>query len=505
MKKTILFMMIISFLGKITGFIREASMASQIGANAYTDAYVFATTISSLFAFIILEGLNSALIPVLSQAERKGERDLFFRKILSLSIPVLLGFAVFLYFFSAKLLYLFAPGISGNIRELTELYARILAINVFFIGIQGLLVGYLQKNNRFLHVSAMAFPLNIAIITGIFLSSPTNILPLVVGTVIGQGLTFIWLLLPTIKTGFQFEWEIDLKDEHLRLFAILVLPVLISMTATQINFVVDKALASLLPEASASYLSYASKIQNLFTAVFVVSIASVLFKSQAEYAAEKNYNKVFQITKDNLQMILMFVIPAVAGIMMLSEEIIIVAFMRNQFVMTDAMITGKVLFIYAGLILFQTIGDMLSRFYFALKEAKPPVVATTLAVVVNIILNFILVRSMGIYGLALATLIAALFRVVLLVGNVSRDQRFKGMSLFTLSLVHFFVGSSIMSLCLWMVSKQSIFQQMSTSVYLISAAILGAIVYGLYLYIAKVEDFRLVIESVRYRLVNRGR
>lgn len=496
MKKTIAFMMMISLLGKITGFLREAGMASQIGANALTDAYVFATTISGLFAFIILEGLNSALIPVLSQAEIKGEQEVFFRRILTISLVVLLGFTLFLFFFSDKLLYIFAPGISGEIRELTEKFAKILSINVLFIGIQGLFVGYLQKNNRFLHVSAMAFPLNFAILTGIFLSSPTNIYPLVVGTAIGQILTALWLLIPLKKTGFKYSWDFDLNDEYIRLFSILVLPVLLSMTATQINLVVDRALASLLPEASASYLSYASKIQNLFNAVFVVSIASVLFKSQAEYAADRNYKKVFEITRNNLQMVMLFVIPAVAGLMFLSTDVIKLAFMRNQFLLKDAIVTGKVLFIYAGLILFQTLGDMLSRLYFALKEAKKPVVATTLAVVINIILNFILIKYMGIYGLALATLIASCSRVLILVAYVHSDPRFEGKLLFGFSLVHFFIGSGVMSLCLWAISNLSFIGNLSTFSYLLISFVVGIFSYILYLYIAKVEEFRLILRGI---------
>lgn len=500
MKRTIVLVMVVSLLGKITGFIREAVMASSVGANAYTDAYIYSLTISALLTSLVMSGYNTALLPVLSEAEKNGERDIFFSRMISLNIPLLLLVTGLICVFSPQLLYVFAPGITDEIRALTETFARILSISIFFQGMQALLIGFLQKNNRFFFTASMAFPLNLAIITGAYLSNPTNVYPLVISTALGQGFTFLWLLYGMRGTGFHFKLDFNYRDQYIKTLFIMITPILISMGAEQVNLAVDRALASFLPSASASYLSYASKIQGLFTSVFIASISTVLYKKQSEIASEKNYLALFEMTKDNISNILMFAIPCVVGVIILSQEVIELALMRNNFTISDAKVTSTILIIYSFLIMFYTFNDMIARLYFAIKKTSKPVTTTVISVGINIILNLIFMQIFGVYGLALATVVASGAKALMLIFMVKRESVFGKQSIIKKSIFEFLSAAAIMGAILHWVKNYTAIGNLSTVLYMMSIAFLGVGLYSFLLYVFKNEEFIEVIKLIQSRL-----
>lgn len=500
MKRTIVLVMVVSLLGKITGFIREAVMASSVGANAYTDAYIYSLTISALLTSLVMSGYNTALLPVLSEAEKNGERDIFFSRMISLNIPLLLIVTGLVYLFSPQLLYLFAPGITTEIRALTEGFARILSVSIFFQGMQALFIGFLQKNNRFFYTASMAFPLNIAIITGAYLSNPTNVYPMVVATSLGQALTFLWLLYGMRGTGFQFTLDFNYKDKYIKTLFLMITPILVSMGAEQVNLAVDRALASYLPSASASYLNYASKIQGLFTSVFIASIATVLYKKQAEIASERNFSELFQITKDNISNILMFALPCVVGIIVLSQEVIELALMRNNFTLTDAQVTSTILIIYSFLIIFYTFNDMIARLYFAIKKTSKPVTTTVISVVINIVLNLLLMQFFGVYGLALATVLASGSKALMLILMAKKEAIFGYQSVLSKSSLDFFFAAVIMGGVLYILKLYTPIGNFSNIIYILLIALIGSLIYALVLFILKNKEFMIAIQSIKTRI-----
>ena len=57
MKKIAIALFIISFGSTALGFLREVLFAKEFGASVYTDAYVVATLIPSLFFLLLVQAL----------------------------------------------------------------------------------------------------------------------------------------------------------------------------------------------------------------------------------------------------------------------------------------------------------------------------------------------------------------------------------------------------------------------------------------------------------------
>jgi putative peptidoglycan lipid II flippase len=496
MKLKVIIIILLTILGKITGFAREIVMSARVGANVYTDIYQYANSTTFLLTTVIVTGLRVALIPILSEAELQDRMDSFYNRLLSAFIPLALLSVGILYLASPFLLKLLAPGLTEDMRFLAVTYSRILSINILTISTQALLMGYLQKNNSFYYTASVALPLNFCVIIGILLSNPTNIYPMIIGNVIGQIITIFWLVIPMYKLDFRLALKpmFMLKNDDLgRQFIKMLAPTFIGSIASQLNLIIDRSMASLLPSGSTSHLSYADKLQGIIYSIIVISLITVLFPKQAEYASQKAFSKLFSLTRENVSLMLLIILPLASGMMFLSRELTIIAYMRDQFTLADAIITGNILLCYGGIVIFHSTAEMFSRTLYALKEVRKQVMTSVITVVVNIFFNIILIRPFGVYGLALATTIASFVRLVILVSICKPFYRQYRETLFSKSIYKYIIATFIMIASL-IILRETIGQIYGIYMYSLLLIVIGAIVYFSFLLLLRTKEMYQIID-----------
>ena len=71
----------------------------------------------------------------------------------------------------------------------------------------------------------------------------------------------------------------------------LIGPVLIGVAVNQINTMVDRTLASTLVEGSISALNYANKLNGFVMAMFITSVAAVIYPMLSKLSSEDNKEK----------------------------------------------------------------------------------------------------------------------------------------------------------------------------------------------------------------------
>src|SRR5699024_4178366 len=73
--KSVVTIIIFTLGSKVLGFLREALIASNYGSGAGTDTFFIALSAIALFSTLILQTVNTTLIPILSDVEaREGKR-----------------------------------------------------------------------------------------------------------------------------------------------------------------------------------------------------------------------------------------------------------------------------------------------------------------------------------------------------------------------------------------------------------------------------------------------
>lgn len=404
-------LMLLSAFTKIFGFIREILLGRFYGIGDTAEAYKIAQTIPVMILMIVGTGLATGFIPTYNKAfASKGAKaaQRFMSNTINVTAILGIGFCIIVALFPSAFVQLFASGFTGEKLELTKTFTRIGVWGVIFSFMSYIMQPYLQINDNFWVPAMVGIPMNLVF----FLSFPAgkylNELFLPVGIAISVLVQVLWMVPFVHKQGFRWEPVVDTKDEDLRHLLLLATPVFLGVAVNQINIIVDRTMASRVLDGGVAALDYANKMNGFVQGIFIYSVMTVVFPRISKLFIQKDYKAVEQLTTNAMVTMSLIVIPCIVGLMVFSNQIITLLFKGGAFDDQAVTLTAGAMFFYApGLIGF-AFREILARVFYSMNDTKTPTFNAAIAVGVNIVLNIILSRVMGINGLALATSISAI-------------------------------------------------------------------------------------------------
>lgn len=494
--------MILTIVSKIVGFGREITLSYLYGASNISDAYLISITVPGVIFGFIAAGLGAGYIPMYSkilQNEGEIEANRFTSNLINILLIISTAVILTGLLFTEQIVRLLALGFEGETLALTVQFTKISLLAVYFTGIVSVFTGYLQIKGNYIIPALIGLPLNFFIILSIMISPFTNILVLAVGYVIAIGSQLL-LMIPYIrKNKYKYKAIFDLKDKHIINMALIVMPLILSVSVNQINVLVDRTIASQLAVGGISALNFANRLNGFVQGIFVLSIATVLYPTISKMAAEENRIGLKKTLSKAITGINLLVIPATIGSMVFATPIVSILFGRGAFDSQAISMTSSALLFYSIGMAGFGLRDILSRAFFSMQDTKTPMVNGAIGVVLNIILNIILSRYLGIGGLALATSIAAIFTTVLLFINLRRKIGPFGMKHVSISFLKILVASLVMGL-LAKLSFDYLTATLSQNLSLIIAIGVGAISYFVIVYFMKIEDVDVIVNAVKKKL-----
>ncbi len=502
---------------RILGLVREQVFAGLFGAGFANDAFVVAFRIPNLLRDLFGEGaLSAAFVTVFSAYDANRSKDDTWRlasnvltfMLVLLSILTLLGIV-----FSGPLVSLLAPDfdqIAGK-SALTTKLTQIMFPFLIFISLSAVVMGVLNTKGRFF-VPAMAssfFNLG-SIIGGTALAfilphfGQPAIVGMAIGTLIG-GLLQLGIQIPSLfKTGFRYKPTFDLTDPGLHRILKLMIPATVGLSAVQINIFINTNFASSCAEGSVSWLYYAFRLVQLPIGIFGVALSIAMLPVLAKQAAKKDIAAMKKTMVTSLTMVFALTLPATAGLIILSEPIIRLIFEHGAFTATDTLATAETLALYSiGLFAYSANKILVPAFY-ALDKTRYPVIASFLAIIVNIIIINLTIDRFQHLAIAFSTsctmLINFLFLMIVLYKNMH------GFSLADLGkgLLKIAIATLGLTALLWFALPYfntwlhgSIILQGSSLLMLILAA---AVVYGLILQTLKLTEMNILSDMLRKKI-----
>ncbi|MGI6567398.1 MAG: murein biosynthesis integral membrane protein MurJ [Firmicutes bacterium] len=501
---------IVAFLtaiSKILGFIRETSLAAVFGATYATDAYLVARTIPYLLSAIISHALTTTFIPVYSHVRERNGQDAAFQ--MASTVLSAVGFiSIVLVFFgeaTAKhLVVLVAPSYTGQMADLTVCLSRIILPMMVFQLLSGIITGILQSDGEFTVPTAADLVQNIAIIISVvFFGSRHGIEAVAFGTLVGAVGACIAKVPALIRIGFRCRWKVDLRDPSLQRMLVLMLPAIIGAGANELNVMVDRMLASSLPEGRVAALNYANRLMNLAPGILGTSLVTVMYPRLANLAAQSDWKGFSESLVNSLSMIHFLLAPIAVGAIVLREPLVKIVYQRGAF---DAVATKEtawaLLFLGLGMAVF-TMGNMVNRSFFALQDTRTPMIVGVVTVGINVVLNLILVGPLEQGGLALATTIASMCGLVVSLFTMSRKAEVSlPIRKLVYSVVRVLTASVIMGAVVWWSYQhiQGVWARPGTLDELgrvIVVVMGGAIIYVSCLAILQAPQLDVVLEVVR--------
>lgn len=416
-----------TLLSRIFGYVRDMVLAALLGTGMVSDAFFVAFTIPNLLRRLFAEGaLTIAFIPVFTDyLEKRGRQEAFAMagSALRLLTVIMLGVTLAGILLSPAIVHVVGLGWVGDQPdkvELTITLTRIMFPYVFFVCLVALCMGILNALGHFAAPALSPVLLNIAMIVALAVVaalSDDNLLRVKVlawGVVAGGFMQLLMQLPFLIKSGIGFWKKASLYHPGLKKVALLMLPAVFGAAVYQVNIIVGRMLATMLPEGSVSYLYYADRLVQFPLGVFAISGAMAVLPSLSRQAANRDYAAVIDTFGYSMRLTFFITLPAMVGLIVLRKPIVALLFQRGQFDDQAVLLTAQALLLYAiGLWAVSAVRIVVSVFY-ALSDTRTPVRVAVIATLANIVFSLALMGPLSHGGLALATSLAAFLNFGLL-------------------------------------------------------------------------------------------
>jgi putative peptidoglycan lipid II flippase len=413
-----LLLTIISVISKPLGLLREIVIADFFGASKVTDAFFISQILPNVFGTIIAGALISAFIPVFIRVRETGgesEAWVLTSKVFSLLTLVLILICLSIYFFAGPVTRIMAPGFGPSEQELASWLVKFMIPTVFLGTLLGLFTAILNSYQHFLLPAAAALLNNVFLIVAVLLlAAKSGIVSLIIGSIgavlfqfliVGGGLL---VRKPFLKLNFKW------RDPNLSLIFKMVIPIVIGSSAGLLNLLVDRAIASGLPEASISALNYSSKIMGIPQGMFIANVATAIFPTLSLQVARNALEDFRRSLSRGLRALWYIILPSTAGLVFLASPIIATIYQHGAFTAEDTILTSGTLVFYSLGLFAHGGNSLLSNAFVSLRDTITPMKLGFLVVATNIVLNLLLSRIMGASGIALATSISAFLNFLLL-------------------------------------------------------------------------------------------
>jgi putative peptidoglycan lipid II flippase len=417
-----------TIVSRVLGLFRDMLAAAVFGASLSWDAFVVAFTFPNLFRRILGEGaLSSAFVPVFNEyIHHKGKKEAW--QIANIVISLL----------TLSLLILSAVVVGGlflaewifPMSERTLLIIKLSQIMfpfVIFICLVGLFMGIL---NTFHHLAIPAFApalFNIVLILGIlsvrWIKQEFQ-MPFLACFVLFGGILELLMHFPVLKSkGMRFSFVFKWKHPAVKKILLLMGPMVLGFSITQINIVVDRMLALWLGPGAVSTLYFGDRLMELPVGIFGVALGLASLSVMSKQAVRNDINAIKETLNYSLRIIFFISLPVTVGLVVLRYPIVSILFEREAFTKTAAVACSRVVLCYGlGIISYLSL-KVITQCYYSIQDTKTPVKTGTAMVILNFFLNITLMIFMREAGLALATAICATLNMVVLLILLSKKLK----------------------------------------------------------------------------------
>ncbi|WP_368489982.1 murein biosynthesis integral membrane protein MurJ [Clostridium sp. BJN0013] len=502
--------MLLIIVGKILALIRDALIAAKFGATYITDIYNFALGIVYLLTTVSY-GLTTTFIPLHWEHIQKGnkkERYNFVNNIINISSLFTVIITVLLILFSKQIIYVFAHEFTYNnliFSQFVEI-VRILLLSLIFVTLQSVVTGVLQAHKNFYEPAAMALMSNLVyIIYLVFLTSKYGMKGFAVATVIAFFIQFAVNVPKYRKLGYGYKFILNFKDKYVTQMFRMMIPVIISTSLIQLNVFVNRSFATNIYFGAVTVLDYANKVNTLAYEVFAIGIAMIVYPTLSELAVKNNILKYKKALVTAITSIMIIMVPAAVAIGILRYPLIDIIFKRGAFTLQAANLTSSALLFYCPAMVAYGLRDILNKAFYSIKDVKTPMINSFIGIVLNIIINFFIIKYMKVSGLALATSVSAIVTTLLMLWNLNKKLQGIELGRIFFGFFKIVLSSIIMGIAIYIINDicknviSSIMVGSLTSI--VVCFIFGSTIYFMCLYFFKVEGFRYLVDEFKMKIL----
>lgn len=392
-------MVILTIIIQFFTLIKGAIIASYFGVSLELDAFNLANRISTFVYSFIGAGVSTVIIPYLKDKVNKKGINIFISVIYSVGCILLVLMILF-----REEIIIFSGGTSNN-------YFITIASNILiFTALTGLInaivqlvKGILEFNDKF-NIQKLIILFSNIVLVVMLLFGNNNIYYYAFVVLFAAVLSLVFHVAFIRNTQFSFSLNYDFKNQNFKEMMVLFFPIMLSTSVYQISLLIDTLIAARLPVGSISILNYANTVISMINLLLLGNITSFVYPKLVKKSSheEQQTGLVNYILLVNVLMCLLILLFYSSG-----KEGVSILFERGSFTSNDTYVVFIVALILAISLPTNAIRDLLYRYFYMNKDTFTPFTNSIIISVLNIIISLILSSLIGLYGVAIGTVLAS--------------------------------------------------------------------------------------------------
>lgn len=509
---------VLTVLSRILGMLRDVAFAHFFGASGLMDGWAIAFKIPNLARRLFGEGAaSSSLIPVYSEQWQRDAQEAN-RLALSVVTVIFVLLAVLTVLGEVFIWLYYSFWAAHESTRLKLVLTGVMLPYMVMICVAAILGGILNAHRHFAAPAVAPALLNVFMLAALFAGawtlrmSQSRHMLLMAGAVLVAGVAQLGIQFPPLwSLGLRLRPAWNVRSEAFRKVIFLMGPMVLGLTATQINTLVNDFIALWLSgsaekgtsfavlghtiayplwEGAVSHLFYAQRLYQFPLGVFGAALATAIFPVMSADAARQDFPGLCATVARGLRCTVFVALPATVGLLLVSRPVVAAILQRGEFTPADTDQTAIVLSFYTVGLLGYFAQQVLARAFFSLQESRVPARSAVLSMVLNLILNLALVWFLGAGGLALATAVCSYVQVAILAAALRRRLGWTILAGLGAALRDTILATLAMVAAV--VTVHHLLRGQSTALMLLTAVAAGAVVYVIAAKLLRVEMLSLL-------------
>lgn len=491
-----------NLISRMSGFLRTMVLAISFGTQSGTDAYVMASALPNLLFGAVNTSITMTTVPILSDADAHyspSSVEELLNQVWS-GLLILSLFLVGLGEWTAPwVMALLAPGFHGPELRLTILLTRIMIPTMVFWGSAGLMVGILQAREVYAGPALSPLVVNMVQIAGIVvLGRWLRFEGVALGFTLAVACQVLWLVPLMRRQDVHLRWRWPWNHPLARRLLKLMWPFFIVSSASSVEVIIDRILASSMVTGSISAMNFSYTLSQVPMGLIIAPLTTPVFTRLSRHHASRDSVEFAALARRGLRLILLSVLPLAVAFFLFRVPILRLIYEHGAFTARSLHLTSDTLEFFSLGMPAVALTAYFQQLSFARQQTRKPAQYSVMAVALNIVGNLVLTRWLAVGGLVLATTLASWLNCILL----WKDYRFGP------GLLRLLARLSLATFSMTLVSATLIdltrLNQMSGILMVLTLAVIGGLglaAYGLVLALFRVPEVlagrRLILRLAR--------
>ncbi|MFL6733064.1 MAG: murein biosynthesis integral membrane protein MurJ [Sphingomicrobium sp.] len=410
----------LTMVSRVAGFAREMVMARVLGAGFYTDAFLVAFRLPNTFRRLFGEGAFSAgFVPLYSQrlqSHGEAEARTFSEEVLAVFLPTLILFtAVFEIIMPA--LVAFMAGYQGDQLSFATFLSRITFPYLLLISLVSLFSGILNSLARFTAAAFAPALLNVAMLIALVLvheGGSATATALAVAVTAGGVLQLGLLMAACKRAGIVLKVRRPRLTPAVRQFVRVVIPATFGAGVYQISVLIDVYFLTRIGTGAVSHFNYADRLNQLPLGVIGAALGTAILPQVSRFVDKGETGAAARVQGQAAELAMLLCLPAAIALSVTALPLISAIFEQGRFSAADAQSTALCLSLIALGLPAYVLVKVLTPGFYARRDTATPVKTAVFVLLANVALNFALIPTFGLGGLAAAVAISSWLNCIIL-------------------------------------------------------------------------------------------